>query len=50
MIRLMLVDDHAIVRSGLHMILDPEEDIQIIGEGPPTKARDETGHGPKVIP
>lgn len=32
MIRLMLVDDHAIVRSGLHMILDPEEDIQIIGE------------------
>jgi secondary thiamine-phosphate synthase enzyme len=25
-------------------------DIQIIGEGPPTKARDETGHGPKVIP
>jgi two-component system response regulator NreC len=32
MIKLILVDDHAIVRSGLRMILDPEEDIQIIGE------------------
>lgn len=32
MIKLLLVDDHAIVRSGLHMILDPEEDIKIIGE------------------
>ena len=31
-IRLVLVDDHAVVRSGLHMILDPVEDIQIIGE------------------
>jgi two-component system response regulator NreC len=28
----MLVDDHAIVRSGLQMILDPEDDIEIIGE------------------
>lgn len=32
MIRLLLVDDHAIVRSGLRMILDPEKDIKIIGE------------------
>ena len=31
-IRLVLVDDHAVVRSGLHMILDPVEDIQIVGE------------------
>lgn len=32
MIKLILVDDHAIVRSGLRMIMDPEEDIEIIGE------------------
>ena len=32
MIKLALVDDHAIVRSGLRMILDPEEDIKIVGE------------------
>lgn len=31
-IRLMLVDDHAVVRSGLHMILSPEEDVKIIAE------------------
>ena len=31
-IRLLLVDDHAVVRSGLHMILEPEEDMAIIGE------------------
>ena len=31
-IRLMLVDDHAVVRSGLHMILSPEEDFKIIAE------------------
>jgi two-component system response regulator NreC len=31
-IRLLLVDDHAVVRSGLHMILEPEEDMKIIGE------------------
>ncbi len=32
MIKLLLVDDHAVVRSGLHMILDQEEDIIIVGE------------------
>ena len=32
MIRILLVDDHAVVRSGLHMILEPEEDVAIIGE------------------
>jgi len=31
-IRLMIVDDHAVVRSGLHMILSPEEDVEIIAE------------------
>jgi two-component system response regulator NreC len=31
-IRLLLVDDHAVVRSGLRMLLDDEEDVEIIGE------------------
>ncbi len=31
-IRLFLVDDHAVVRSGLRMLLATEEDVDIIGE------------------
>lgn len=31
-IRLLLVDDHAVVRGGLRMLLDNEPDMQIIGE------------------
>lgn len=31
-IRLLLVDDHAVVRSGLHMILETESDLEIVGE------------------
>jgi len=31
-IRLLLVDDHAVVRSGLRMLLATEDDIEIIGE------------------
>jgi two-component system, NarL family, response regulator NreC len=30
--RLMLVDDHAVVRIGLRMMLESEEDIEIVGE------------------
>jgi two-component system response regulator NreC len=30
--RLLLVDDHAVVRSGLKMLLDAEDDVEIIGE------------------
>ena len=36
-IRLMLVDDHAVVRSGLHMILSPEDDVKIIAEAETAK-------------
>jgi two-component system response regulator NreC len=32
-IRIICIDDHAVIRSGLHMILDGEEDVQIIAEG-----------------
>jgi two-component system, NarL family, response regulator NreC len=31
-IRLLLVDDHAVVRTGLRMLLEDEEDIEITGE------------------
>ena len=32
MIRLLLVDDHAVVRSGLRMLLENEQDFVILGE------------------
>jgi DNA-binding NarL/FixJ family response regulator len=31
-IRVLLVDDHAVVRAGLRLLLDAEEDIEIVGE------------------
>ncbi len=31
-IRVLLVDDHTVVRTGLHMLLEQEEDIEIVGE------------------
>ena len=31
-IKLLLVDDHAVVRSGLRMLLDGQADVEIIGE------------------
>ena len=31
-INIMLVDDHAVVRSGLRILLENEEDVQIVGE------------------
>ena len=31
-IHLLLVDDHAVVRSGLRTLLEPETDIEIVGE------------------
>jgi DNA-binding NarL/FixJ family response regulator len=31
-IRVLVVDDHAVVRSGLRLLLDAEEDIEVVGE------------------
>jgi two-component system response regulator NreC len=33
-IRVLIVDDHAVVRSGLRRLLDAEEDIETVGEAP----------------
>ena len=31
-IRVLIVDDHAVVRTGLRLLLDREEDIEVVGE------------------
>ncbi len=31
-IRVLIVDDHAVVRSGLRLLLDKERDIEVVGE------------------
>lgn len=31
-IRVMIVDDHEVVRSGLKAILEPEDDLEVVGE------------------
>src|SRR5215468_12747700 len=31
-IRVLIVDDHAVVRSGLHLLLDAEDDLEPVGE------------------
>lgn len=33
-IRILLVDDHFVVRAGLRSILDEEEDMEVVGEAP----------------
>lgn len=32
MIKVVLVDDHAVVRSGLRLLLDAEDDMKVVGE------------------
>ena len=32
MIRVVIVDDHAVVRSGLKLLLDGQEDLEVVGE------------------
>ncbi len=32
-IRILIVDDHAVVRQGLRMFIDLQEDMEVVGEG-----------------
>jgi two-component system response regulator NreC len=34
----LIVDDHAVVRSGLHLLLDAEDDIEVVGEAGDARA------------
>ena len=37
-IRVLIVDDHAILRAGLRRVLDAEPDIEVVGEAPSARA------------
>jgi len=50
-IRLVLADDHSVVRSGLRMLLDSEPDFEVVAEAGDveTARRFVRGHQPKVL-
>jgi two-component system, NarL family, response regulator NreC len=50
-IRLVLADDHAVVRSGLRMLLDSEPDFEVVAEASDIEdaRRYVRGHRPKVL-
>ena len=50
-IRLVLADDHAVVRAGLKMLLDAEEDLEVVAEAGEveTAKRKVVAHKPDVI-
>ena len=50
-IRLVLADDHAVVRSGLRMLLDSEADFEVVAEASDIEAarRYVRGHHPGVL-
>src|SRR4029079_19685362 len=50
-IRILLVDDQALIRAGFRMILDAEEDMEVVGEcSDGTKAVDSAGRlSPDVV-
>ncbi len=50
-ITVMLADDHAVVRAGLRLLLDAEEDMSVVAEAGdvPTVMRRVVGHRPRVL-
>jgi two-component system response regulator NreC len=50
-IRLVLADDHAVVRSGLRMLLDSERDFEVVAEAGDVESarRFVRGHHPRVL-
>jgi two-component system response regulator NreC len=50
-IRIVIADDHAVVRSGLRMLLDAEDDFEVVAEAGDIDdaARYVRGHHPRVL-
>src|ERR1700761_9424818 len=50
-IRIVLADDHAVVRSGLRMLLDDESDFEVVAEAASIEDARRYGHGhhPQVL-
>lgn len=50
-IRIVIADDHAVVRSGLRLLLDSEEDFEVVAEAGDVDAacRYVRGHHPRVL-
>ena len=50
-IRIVLADDHAVVRSGLRMLLDSEDDFEVVAEASDVESAERyvRGHHPKVL-
>jgi two-component system, NarL family, response regulator NreC len=50
-IRIVLADDHAVVRSGLRMLLDSESDFEVVAEASDVESarRYVRGHHPRVL-
>src|SRR5271168_2525114 len=50
-IRIVIADDHAVVRSGLRLLLDGEEDFEVVAEAADvdSAARYVRGHHPRVL-
>lgn len=46
--KLLVVDDHEVVRSGLKMILEPEPDLRVVGEA--SSARDAVARAEELEP
>ena len=44
-IRVLIVDDHAIVRAGLRMLINPQPDMEVVGEAGDGEERGERRHG-----
>ena len=50
-IRLLLADDHPVVRAGLRAVLEAESDLSVVGEGVPVVIARKTTHmaGPAAM-
>ena len=50
-IRIVIADDHAVVRAGLRLVLDAEEDLEVVAEAGEidTTRRMVAAHRPAVI-